>query len=84
MPKATSGYHSFMRSVGMTDRDRVVAELVPPQVGRSDAVTDAVLVDAARHGWLVPRVHPKGSVPPSQPVAPLEEILAGLSGDRGR
>jgi antitoxin (DNA-binding transcriptional repressor) of toxin-antitoxin stability system len=34
----------------VTDRDRVVAELVPPQAGRSPAVADAVLAELMRDG----------------------------------
>ena len=69
-------------TVLVTDRDRVVAELVPPRAGRAEAVDDALLADAVREGWLTPRVHPRGAVPPRLPVAPLEEILAGLAADR--
>jgi antitoxin (DNA-binding transcriptional repressor) of toxin-antitoxin stability system len=69
-------------TVLVTDRDRVVAELVPPRSGRAEWVDDAVLADAVRRGWLAPRLHPKGSVPPRLPVAPLERILAGLAEDR--
>lgn len=69
-------------TVLVTDRDRVVAELGPPQPGRSESVNDALLADALRRGWLSPRTHPRGSVPPSLPIAPLEDILAGLTADR--
>jgi prevent-host-death family protein len=69
-------------TVLVTDRDRVVAELVPPQAGRASVLDDAVLADAVRRGWLVPRVFPKGSIPPHLPVAPLKDILAGLAKDR--
>jgi antitoxin (DNA-binding transcriptional repressor) of toxin-antitoxin stability system len=69
-------------TVLVTDRDRVVAELGPPRAGRSEAVGDAFLADAVRRGWLTPRLHPRGSIPPSLPVAPLEEVLRGLVGDR--
>jgi len=69
-------------TVLVTDRDRVVAELVPPRPGRSESVDDAFLAEAVRRGWLAPRVHPRGSVPPSLPTAPLEEILGGVTADR--
>src|ERR1700741_1549106 len=69
-------------TVLVTDRDRVVAELIPPRAGRAEAVDDAVLADAVRRGWLVPRVFPKGSIPPRLPVAPLKEVLGGLAKDR--
>jgi prevent-host-death family protein len=49
-------------TVLVTDRDRVVAELVPPRAGRADSVDDAILADAVRRGWLVPRTDRKSVV----------------------
>src|SRR5437660_6407141 len=70
-------------TVLVTDRDRVVAELVPPTAGRASSVDDAFLANAIREGWLHPRVYPKGSVPPKPPpVASLEQILKELDADR--
>lgn len=43
----------------MTDRDRVVAEPVPPAAGRAELAADAVLADAVRKGWLKPPVLPQ-------------------------
>ena len=37
-----------------TDRDRVVAELVPPQAGRAALLADAQLAEAVRKGWITP------------------------------
>jgi antitoxin (DNA-binding transcriptional repressor) of toxin-antitoxin stability system len=70
-------------TVLVTDRDRVVAELIPPREGRSPAVTDAFLANAVQQGWLTP---PSlvGQVPPKRlPVAPGRDILAELAADRG-
>jgi antitoxin (DNA-binding transcriptional repressor) of toxin-antitoxin stability system len=66
----------------VTDRDRVVAELVPPGTDRSQVLPDALLAEAVRHGWLRPPVHAPGGAPPRQPVAPLAAVLAGLAADR--
>lgn len=41
-------------TVLITDRDRVVAELVPPRPGRAGMLDDAVLAEAVRAGWLTP------------------------------
>ena len=38
----------------VTDRDRVVAEIVPPREGRSVLLADAVLAEAVRKGWITP------------------------------
>jgi antitoxin (DNA-binding transcriptional repressor) of toxin-antitoxin stability system len=46
-------------TVLVTDRDRVVAELVPPRAGRSSLLSDAMLADAVRNGWITPPVRPK-------------------------
>jgi antitoxin (DNA-binding transcriptional repressor) of toxin-antitoxin stability system len=70
-------------TVLVTDRDRVVAELVPPREGRSPLLADALLAEAARRGWLSAPAFVAEGPPPRQPVAPLREILAGLERDRG-
>ncbi len=69
-------------TVLVTDRDQVVAELVPPRAGRSTILADAVLADAVRQGWLTPPLSANGEPPPRAPAASLQEILDGLSQDR--
>ena len=64
----------------VTDRDRVVAELVPPQAGRSPILADAMLAEAVREGWVTPPTLVEERPPPRKPVASLAEIL----GDLGR
>lgn len=66
----------------VTDRDRVVAELVPPQPGRKTETEDEFLARGAREGWLTPATefgpmppHPKG-------IMTLEELLEELARDR--
>ena len=41
-------------TVLITDRGRVVAEIVPPQPGRSPLPADARLAEAVREGWRHP------------------------------
>ena len=68
----------------VTDRDRVVAEIRPPQETRSPILSDAFLAEAVRGGWLTPPVLATGpQPPPAMPVAPLSEILSELDEDRG-
>ena len=69
-------------TVLVTDRDRVVAELIPPRGGRSPLVADGLLADAVRKGWITPPLGTVDPVPPSKPVAPLAELLAELERDR--
>jgi antitoxin (DNA-binding transcriptional repressor) of toxin-antitoxin stability system len=66
----------------ISDRDRVVAELVPPAAHRAPRVPDAVLAEAVREGLVTPAVLPPGPPPESAPVAPLATILAEMEGDR--
>jgi antitoxin (DNA-binding transcriptional repressor) of toxin-antitoxin stability system len=69
-------------TVLVTDRDRVVAELVPPREGRSPVLDDALLAHAVREGWLVaPRSHAE-TPPPRMPVAPWSELARELDLDR--
>ncbi|WP_420443007.1 type II toxin-antitoxin system Phd/YefM family antitoxin [Candidatus Poriferisodalis sp.] len=67
----------------VTDRDRVVAEMGPPRATRSPLVADAFLADLVRTGVLTPPLVQATAPPPSQPVAPLTEILRDLDGVRG-
>lgn len=69
-------------TVLVTDRDRVVAELVPPREGRSPLLADAVLADAVRRGWLSPPLAAGQGPPLRQPVGPLQTVLSELDHDR--
>jgi antitoxin (DNA-binding transcriptional repressor) of toxin-antitoxin stability system len=69
-------------TVLVTDRDRVVAELVPPREGRSPLLADAVLAEAVRDGLLRPPLLAAQGPPPRKPVARLRELLSALDGDR--
>ena len=62
----------------VTDRDRVVAELVPPAAGRMDSVDDARLAELVRRGALTPPLLASATPPPSLPKLPLAEILREL------
>ena len=66
----------------VTDRDQVVAELVPPRADRATIVVDAVLVDLMRHGWLTPAPHPLSGPPARAPIATLRELMRELDEDR--
>lgn len=71
-------------TVLVTDRDRVVAEIGPPQAGRAEFLDDARLAAAVREGWIAPPSVPQRGVPGRLPVAPLAELLRELDEDRGR
>jgi antitoxin (DNA-binding transcriptional repressor) of toxin-antitoxin stability system len=69
-------------TVLVTDRDRVVAELVPPQAGRALHAGDALLADAVRRGWLTPPLLPDSGAPARAPVTTLKVLLDELEQDR--
>jgi antitoxin (DNA-binding transcriptional repressor) of toxin-antitoxin stability system len=69
-------------TVLVTDRERVVAEIVPPQ-RRPAASPEAWWAEAIRKGWITPARVADGSVPPAgEPVATLEELMEELRQDR--
>src|SRR5208337_2556414 len=68
-------------TVLVTDRDRVVAEIVPPQSGRSPLLADAMVAEAVREGWLTPAVL-AGNGPPRKPVMAFRHLIKDLRQDR--
>ncbi len=69
-------------TVLVTDRDRVVAELAPPQKNRSPLLADALLADAVRQGWITPPTLSSTDPPPRKPVMPFRELLREVEQDR--
>ncbi len=71
-------------TVLVTDREKVVAEISPPQPHRGDVVADAMLAEAVRAGWVrAPLVSLKGKSPSPPGVDSLASILSELDADRG-
>jgi antitoxin (DNA-binding transcriptional repressor) of toxin-antitoxin stability system len=70
-------------TVLVTDRDRVVAELVPPREHGSELAAHALLADAVAQGWIRPPLLRPSGPPAGAAVAPLDVLLAELSRDRG-
>ena len=66
----------------VTDRERVVAELVPPREGRDPAAQDALLAEAVRQGWLTPALGSPGGPAPRHPVTTLDGLLGEIAADR--
>jgi antitoxin (DNA-binding transcriptional repressor) of toxin-antitoxin stability system len=69
-------------TVLVTDRDRVVAELGPPQAGRSPWLADALLAAAVREGYLTAPLMVNEGPPPRLPVTRLRRLLDDLEQDR--
>lgn len=69
-------------TVLVTDRDRVVAELIPPREGREVLLRDAMLAEGVREGWLSPMLGTAEGPAPRRPVETLERLLVELGRDR--
>ena len=69
-------------TVLVTDRERVVAELVPPRPGRGGLLADAMLADAVRQGWVTPPALAGGAAPPRKPVMAFRDLMTELRKDR--
>ena len=69
-------------TVLVTDRDRVVAEIGPPSPARSPMLSDALLLDAIRQGWITPPVSVGREPPPRKPTMTIDELLRDLQHDR--
>jgi antitoxin (DNA-binding transcriptional repressor) of toxin-antitoxin stability system len=69
-------------TVLVTDRDRVVAEIVPPRPDRSPILADAFLAEAVREGWLTPPLIVAAGRPARKPVMRLRDLLDELQRDR--
>ncbi len=70
-------------TVLVTDREQVVAELVPPQAGRSGAPADALLADAMRQGLVSAPLLVSVAAPTRKPTTSLADVLRALDTDRG-
>lgn len=66
----------------ITDRDRVVAELRAPDVA-GVPLSDGLLADAMRQGWVSAPLMTRAEPPARLPVAPTATLLAELAADRG-
>lgn len=67
-------------TVLVTDRERVVAELVPPRTGRALEIADAQLAEAVRRGEITPAAGGASAEPPQGvPLLPLADLLAELA-----
>ena len=71
-------------TVLVTDRNQVVAEIVPPQPGhRLDLAKEDVITRGIREGWIRPAKIPPGTAPlPRKPVMTFEELMKDLDESR--
>lgn len=70
-------------TVLVTDRGRVVAELVPPRVRDDASPAEQRLGELMRQGQLVPaKISPEARLPRRRPLAPVAEVLRDLDDSR--
>ncbi len=78
-------------TVLVTDRDRVVAELIPHRQRASDPSVAAILEQGRRDGWLTPAKRSweefvasldRRPDPEKDPGIPFEQIMVDLARDR--
>ena len=69
-------------TVLVTDRERVVAELIPPREGRAPMAGDTILAEAVRKGWLTPALGSPDESVPRRPVTTLGRLISELERDK--
>lgn len=71
-------------TVQVTDRGRVVAELVPPKPQPKKLSDKEFIARGVREGWLTPATNPRAGPPPRAPIPglTLEELLQDLDESR--
>lgn len=70
-------------TVLVTDRNRVVAELVPPRVTGQPLSYDEFRAKGIREGWLKPARAPQGPLPPRRPpMVNFEDLMREIEDDR--
>lgn len=71
-------------TVQVTDRGRVVAELVPPKPIAGKVSEEEFIARGVREGWIKPATNPRGGPPPRAPIPglTLEELLEDLDESR--
>jgi antitoxin (DNA-binding transcriptional repressor) of toxin-antitoxin stability system len=69
-------------TVLVTDRDRVVAELVPPRPGVNKSDADVLWAEQIRLGNITPAKNPGGPIPKGLAIMTLDELMADLDRDR--
>jgi len=66
----------------VTDREVVVAELVPPGAGRGPTAADAMMAELLRKGWATPPARPLTAPPPRAAIIGFDELMRDMDEDR--
>ena len=69
-------------TVLITDRDAVVAEIIPPRPSRSPMLADAWLAEAVRSGWITPPAFASDGAIPRKPIMSFRDLMREIEADR--
>jgi len=69
-------------TIQVTDRDQVVAELVPPRPVSEPLTADEKWAEMIRQGVVTPARRPFRPLPPRVPVMSFEQLMKELDEDR--
>lgn len=69
-------------TVLVTDRGKVVAEIVPPRAVEDDSPAEKAMADLIHRGLVRPASRRLSAPPPHAPVATFEQLMAELEADR--
>jgi antitoxin (DNA-binding transcriptional repressor) of toxin-antitoxin stability system len=69
-------------TIAITDRDRVVARLTPPEADLRKLSPEDRREELIRRGILRPARMPKPPLPPRRPVMSFEQLMRELDADR--
>jgi prevent-host-death family protein len=66
----------------VTDRDRVVAEIVAPAKSRPETASSVFMADLIRRGAITPAPAPFKAPPPRKPAKKFDDLMRDLESDR--
>jgi prevent-host-death family protein len=69
-------------TVLVTDRNRVVAELIPPRSSPDASTAETRWAEMVREGIITPAANPRGPLPKRTPLVPFETLMKELDADR--
>ena len=69
-------------TIAITDRDRIVAQLTPPEPDLRKMSQEERREELIRRGILTPARRPKPPLPPRRPVMSFEQLMRELDADR--
>ena len=69
-------------TIAITDRDRVVAQLAPPEADLRNMPPEERWAELIRRGIVTPAKRPKPPLPPRRPIMSFEQLMKELDEDR--